>query len=164
MKRKSSAAACAAALPVLLFAASALAGDGTPPSQQAGLLVLPNVKVQYANAAQREIAASVTPLSGMRAFKDRETGQLRGATPEEMVEMGNEGPPSPSARARAKAQPSRVLSNGTRAATLGAAGLSYSVVARDAAGNLEAACARNEDTVQKVLSGQAIAKEDRHAD
>jgi len=164
MNRKSRAAVCAAALPVLWCATTAFAGDGAALPQQGGLLVLPNVNVQYANAAQREIAAATTPLAGMRAFKDAETGKLRNATPEEMIEMGAQPEPSPSARTRAKSTPSRVLSNGSRVATLGAAGLSYSIVTRNATGTLDTACVTGEDAVDKVLSGQAVLMEHRHAD
>jgi len=133
----------------------ALAAEVSPPGAQHGLLVLPNVKILTATPAQRQMAAPVSASVG-RAFKDRDTGQLRAPTPEELIEIGSQ-PELP-------ATPAVILTlpNGTRAAQLGDEALSHSIVHRDAAGKLERQCVAGSAAMSRALTTGITQEAHRH--
>jgi len=78
-------AACVAALVI----ASPLASAASPQLvSKDGLLVLPNVKIAAVTSAQADglAKASSHRENGLKAYKDKDTGQLRKANPEELLD------------------------------------------------------------------------------
>ena len=83
------AAVLAAASAIALVSASSLAGAATPQlASKDGLLVLPNVKIVAVTPAQAEGLAKAPGHreNGLKAYKDKDTGQLRKANPEELLD------------------------------------------------------------------------------
>ncbi len=138
-----------AAVPVLflsvMIGSPATAGDTAAPGPRAGVLVLPNVRIQSATPAQLVQASAWTQAQG-RAFKDEETGQLRAPTPEELIQAARE-PEAVSAPVEV-----RTLPDGTRVAALGEESMAHSVVHRDANGTLHKECVAGARSAAKALA------------
>lgn len=148
---------------VLLAAAlAAVQTAGAAPPQlrsDNGLLLLPNVRVE--NAAAPVEGRGTRSSAGVRAYKDRETGQLRKATPEEQqAEAQAPAPSNDPAGVRISVMP-----NGRKSAALDETFMSYSVVRRAADGTLDAQCVSGESAAQHALHAhpRANAKEHGHA-
>jgi hypothetical protein len=143
---------------VALFAmasASAVAGDQQAASENDGLMAFPNVNVISAPAAAT--SAPATGTAGMRVQKDRNTGQLRAPTGEEVAELEALTPAAPEAPVEV-----RQHANGTKAARLNEAYMSYSVVSKDASGKLTEQCLTGEQAADHALHGAAVIEEVRH--
>lgn len=136
------------AIPVLALSVAigspAAAADPTS-GAQSGLLVLPNVRIQSATPAQLKQASARTQVQG-RAFKDKDTGQLRAPTPEELIQASSE-PEAASAPVEVVTLP-----NGTRIAALGEEAMAHSVVHRDADGKLHKECVAGSKSAAKALT------------
>lgn len=145
-------------LAVLALTAAAAHAQSVPQLQSRdGVLVLPNVQVRQGPVAQD--AAPALARSGMRAFKDHETGQLRAPTPEEQIAVAAE-PVDASTPAVV-----RRAANGALMASAGSNTMSYSIAQRTAKGQIETVCVTGEDAASKALAGKPAknAKEHRHA-
>lgn len=136
------------AIPVLALSVAigspAAAADATP-GAQSGLLVLPNVRIQSATPAQLKQASAATQAQG-RAFKDKDTGQLRAPTPEELIQASSQ-PEAASAPVEIVTRP-----DGSRVAALGEESMAHSVVHRDADGNLHKECVAGSKPAAKALA------------
>lgn len=140
----------------LLFSGGAEAAQ----SVEAGLLQLPNVKIQSATPQQVQAIArqgKAASQSGVRAFKDKDTGRDREQTPEEMVEDG-------AASAAAPAPSATIFSpvKGGVAALLDENYLSNAVVTKGASGKLDMECVTGTAAANKALAGGNSKKEHRH--
>lgn len=148
---------------VLLAAAvAAVQAAGAAPPQlrsENGLLMLPNVRVE--NAAAPVEGQGTRSSAGVRAYKDRETGQLRKATPEEQ-QAEAEAPVVANNPAGARIS---VMANGRKSAALDESFMSYSVARRSADGTLDTQCVTGETAAQHALHAhpRANAKEHGHA-
>jgi len=147
------AAAC-----LCLIAGAATAGEPAPLPSRAGLLVLPNVRVESAAAAdQRALRQESLAASGLRAFKDRDTGLLRAPTAEERAEIAAEAP--------VVQGPVQVLvrANGTKVAMPGESAMTFNVARRTADGQLVEDCVTGPDAASRVLASPAVHREHDHA-
>lgn len=126
----------------------AAADDSSASGAQSGLLVLPNVRIQPATPAQLKQAQARSQATG-RAFKDKDTGQLRAPTPEELIQASSEP--------EAASGPVEVvtLPNGARVAALGEESMAHSVVHRDADGALHEECVAGAKAAAKALATPA---------
>jgi hypothetical protein len=129
----------------LAFVPPAQADDGTAPATPAGVLVLPNVRIEKAKPGQPSLATPRAASQG-RAYKDADTGQLRAPTPEEMIQAASE-PEAPSAPVEVGTLP-----DGTRFAALGEEAMAHSVVRRSADGTLHQECVAGSASAAKVLA------------
>lgn len=142
-------AALAAGLP-------AQAGNAAHPA--AGVLRMPNVRVEMATPSQVQQAARIDASApGMRAFIDPETNELRDPRPEEML-----APPEAMSRSRAKAAVAKTFASpkGGRVMEVDESVMSYSLVSRDAAGRARMQCVTGEQAALAALAKPA--QEDRH--
>ena len=100
-------------------------------------------------------AAAATPRTteSMVVVRDKETGKLRRATPEEVEKLHASGRNAPAARASVEPYEVRSRVPGSRAMAMGDAGMSYSVVRRNAKGGLDEACVTGDEAVAKFMSG-----------
>jgi hypothetical protein len=99
---------------------------------------------------------------GLVAVRDRETGQLRAPTPEEMKALA----PLPTAGASAKAPLSSLvvtMPNGARTLRLGDRGQVYSVVSRAPDGKLTEQCVQGEQAAAKALAQPATSRHDQES-
>ena len=147
----------------LIFAAGAQCAFAAPAAQSAetGLLKLANVKIQSATPEQIKAAAAqknnATATSGVRAYKDKDSGKLRDQTPEEMIEEG-----APAVASTSETAVIITPSKGGVAAQLDESFMSSAVATKDAAGNLHMDCVIGKDATSKALvNGKAI-KGHRH--
>jgi hypothetical protein len=140
----------------LVAAVPALAADNAvAPS---GLMKFANVRVENGTPQQiaAEAAATRAAQSGMRAFIDSTTGELREPTAEEAADSGS----------RAKAATARGIATmmtsarGSMVIQLDDSFMMNSIVKRDASGKLQAYCVDGHDHVVDIL--RAPAKEARH--
>lgn len=144
----------------LVFAAGAHAAQAAPPVE-AGLLQLPNVKIQVATPKQIEAAAlqrkNSATTSGVRAYKDKDTGHFRQQTPEEMIEESAASTPMSS-------EPVAIIAplKGGVAALLDESFMSNAVVHKDASGKLQMECVTGKDAVAKSLIGGKTIKGHGH--
>lgn len=145
---------------VCAAAAGAQVALAAPPvlESKGGLLVLPNVRVERSSQPVDGTASAMgIGSAGVRAYKDHETGQLRKATPEELVEEAKVAAPANNAAA------TRVTSyaNGRKSGLLDESFMSYSVVRRGEGGKFDTECVTGETAAQHALHGKS--KEHRHA-
>ena len=127
---------------------------------EAGLLQLPNVKIQRATPQQVQAIASqgkAVSQSGARAFKDKDTGRDREQTPEEMVDDG-------AASAAAPAPSATIFSpvKGGVAALLDENYMSNAVVTKGASGKLDLECVSGTAAANKALIRGNSKQEHRH--
>ena len=144
---------------ILLAAApAAVAGDALPSAN--GLLQLPNVRIETATPQQQAQAARMgsSVQSGMRAYKDPVSGELRDQTPEEMMESG-----AASAKAATFSSPkfSYTLATGATVMPLDESFMSNAIASKDAAGKVRFQCLDGRESVAQAITGKA-AKEHRH--
>ncbi len=147
------------ALPALLACGTALADATASRTGQPGLLSLPNVTIVTATAEQLRAAAKpAAASSGVRAFKDPETGRLRAATPEELVAIAEEAP-------ALSEQPVAVFrhSSGALVAEVGESAMTYSVARKAAGGRLDLQCVAGPEEARKTLGAAVAPKEHDHA-
>ena len=148
------------ALPALLACGAVLAGDTLMRSGQPGLLSLPNVTIQNATPEQARAAARQdgTAGAGLRAFKDRDTGRLRPATPEELEAVAAEAP-------AVAEQPVAVYrhSSGALMAEVGESAMTYSVARKSGDGRLDMQCVTGPEAARKSLGAKVAPKEADHA-
>ena len=142
----------------LIVAAPAVIAAAPEFPSAGGLLVLPNVRVEM---AQQPVdgKSMLGRQNGMKAYKDRETGQLRKVTPEEMQEEAQSTPPDNNA-ANARVTTS---ASGGKSAQLDESFMSYAVVRKGADGKVDMQCVTGESQLKAALKGQVVAKEHRHA-
>ncbi|HKW85349.1 MAG TPA: hypothetical protein VJN68_16495 [Burkholderiaceae bacterium] len=143
------------------FVAGAHAAFAAPPQlpSEGGLLVLPNVKVENAAKPIDGMASKTAATSGMKAYRDAETGKLRRPTADDLLAEAAATPApaaAPSARITTGA-------NGRRSAQLDESFMSYAVVSRNASGKLDLQCVTGEEQVRKALAGAIDRKEHAHA-
>jgi hypothetical protein len=143
----------------LVFAAGAHAAPAAPPVE-AGVLKLSNVKIQTATPAQLEAIAApskATTKSGLRAYKDHESGHFREQTPEEMVEAG-------AATAAAPAPTAAMVrsSKGGTAVMLDETFMSNAVVTKDASGKYQLDCVVGTEATAKALANTKTVKGHGH--
>lgn len=106
-------------------------------------------------------AVSTVTAESMIVVRDKETGMLRRATPEEMERLLASGR---SAQAmRAPIEPRNVRARpGERAMLLNDWGLSHQVARRNAQGGVDEVCVTGDDAVAKALSSTSVAKGKAH--
>jgi hypothetical protein len=157
--RVSASRAVRVALHGVAWAACAQAVCAAPPAlpSKDGLLVLPNVRVE--TASQPVEGRGTVAQSGMKAYKDHETGQLRKATPEEQQEEAATAAPANNA---AGAQVF-TWSGGRKSAALDESFMSYAVVRKGADGKLEQVCVTGESAAQHALHAKPAKKEHHDA-
>lgn len=114
-----------------------------------GLLVLPNVKIAAVTPAQADGLAKAPGHreNGLKAYKDKDTGQLRKANPEELLDEAV-------AAARSNdASTVEVHSNplGGEVAVLNDSFMSDLVVHKTADGKLEEQCVTGDEAAQRAL-------------
>ena len=150
------------AIPALLACGSVLATDTAAPASQPGLLVFPNVKIQAASPEQVRASDKASAASaGIRAFKDKDTGRLRPATPEELEAIAAE---TPAAAQQPDTQGTFVqLSSGAIMMDLGESAMSYSVVRKGADGRVDMQCVTGAEAASKAMSAKLAPKEHNHA-
>lgn len=141
------------------------------PCLAAVVLPLAGLAPAYADepAATPEATAAAPAVPAMRVVRDPVTGKLRAPEHDEVqaapgaAQRGLRAAPSPMQRLLAAPRDVR-LSDGTRARTIDASRLSFSVVSRDADGRIEARCVQGESAADHALHAPAAVKpEDRHA-
>jgi len=145
---------------ILLAAApAAVAGDALPSAN--GLLQLPNVRIETATPQQQAQAGRMgsSVQSGMRAYVNPVTGELRDQTPEEMMEAGA----ATNAKAASFSAPkfSYTLASGATVLPLDESFMSNAIATKDAAGKVRFQCLDGRESVSQALTGKA-AKEHRH--
>ena len=151
----------AGAARVIVLGAAAACAQATlaaPPDlgSEGGLLVLPNVRVEKST---QPVDGRASPReAGMKAYKDKDTGQLRKATSEELQEEAQTTPPANNAAAASVT----VSPDGRKSAALDESFMSYAVVRKGADGKLDSVCVTGEAQAQRALKGAPVAKEDRH--
>ena len=129
----------------LAVGSPAKADDKPAPEVRAGVLVLPNVRIQAATPEQMKLVTGRAADQG-RAYKDADTGKLRSPTPEEMIQASAEPEPaSPPVEVR-------TLADGTRVAALGEEAMLHSVVRRTAAGTLQQECVTGSAAATKAMA------------
>lgn len=145
----------ASAIPVLALSVAigspAAAGENPAPKAQAGLLVLPNVRIQSATPEQLAQVNALNQSEG-RAFKDQDTGRLRSPTPEELIQAASE-PVAASPPVEI-----RTLPDGSRVAALGDEAMAHSVVHRDANGTLHKECVAGTGSAAKALATTPVSE------
>jgi len=129
----------------LAMGSPAHADDKPAPEARAGVLVLPNVRIQAATPGQMKLLTGRAFDQG-RAYKDEETGQLRSPTPEELIQASAE--PEPESRPVEV----RTLADGTRVAALGEEAMLHSVVRRTADGKLQEECVTGSTAAAKAMA------------
>lgn len=146
----------------LIFAAGAQCAFAAPVAQpvDAGLLKLANVKIVTATPQQVEAIAAPTKSTtktGVRAYKDHETGKFREQTPEEMVEeaAASAAMPSPSAAVVS-------TSKGGVAVMLDESFMSNAVVTKDTSGKLQMECVTGSGATAKALVNDKSVKGHGH--
>jgi len=143
---------------LILLAGAPAAVAGDVPSAN-GLLQLPNVRIETATPKQQAQAARMgsSVQSGMRAYVNPVTGELRDQTPEEMMESG-----AASAKAASFSSPkSYTLASGATVMPLDESFMSNAIASKDAAGKVRFQCLDGRESVSQALTGKA-AKEHRH--
>ena len=129
----------------LAVGSPAHADDKPAPEVRAGVLVLPNVRMEAATPQQMKLVAGRASDQG-RAYKDKDTGQLRSPTPEELIQASAEPEPE-SAPVEV-----RTLADGTRVAALGEEAMLHSVVRRAADGRLQEDCVTGSTAAAKAMA------------
>jgi len=144
-----------------VFVAGAQAAFAASPQlpSEGGLLVLPNVKVENAAVPVDGKASNAAATSGMKAYRDAETGKLRRPTADDLLAEAAAAP----ARVAAPSVRITTSANGRRSAQLDESFMSYAVVNRDASGKLDMQCVTGEEQAQKALAGAITRKEQGHA-
>ena len=145
--------ATAASVPASAAEATRVADSGNAHAD--GMMQFPNVTVVSTDKPANLAATAPAAASGMRAFKDKDTGQLRSPTVEEMTEATAAQPAQRSARAPLA---SRTLSTGMRAVLLDSSFNAYAVARKSADGGLEMECAEGESKALAAVTA-APAKE-----
>jgi len=149
------------AFPMLLLNGALLAGASAIAAEPAtpGLLQLPNARLETATPQQRAQMTRIDAASqsGVRAYKDPVTGQLRDQTPEEMMEGG--APLTKAAPSRAAK--SMTLRNGIVGVELDESFMMNAIASRDANGKVRYQCVKGHDITDAVLNGKSV-KEHRH--
>jgi hypothetical protein len=145
---------------VALLAGAQAASAETVAHPEAGVLRLPNVRIEVASPSQIAAAsrAGTNPSqAGLRAYKDPETGELRDQTPEEMMEAGG----TAKAGAARAAKSAFASPQGGIIIPLDDSFMSNSVVSKDAAGKIHMQCVTGDDAAHAALDGKA-GKAQRH--
>lgn len=106
-------------------------------------------------------SAPIRTAESMVVVRDKETGRLRKATPEEVEKLHASGRNAPVARVPVEPYEVRSRAPGSRAMAMGDAGMSYSVVRRNAKGGLDEACVTGDEAAAKFMAG-AAKKEKAH--
>jgi hypothetical protein len=96
-------------------------------------------------------SATTTTAESMIVVRDKETGRLRRATPEEMEKLIASGRNAQAARAPVEPREIRARP-GQRAMALGDAGMSHQVVRRNAQGGLDETCVDSDEAASKAMS------------
>jgi hypothetical protein len=143
-----------AAVLLVTTSAAALANDESSPADN-GLMVFPNVLVINAPAA--DVSATTVGSAGMRAQKDRATGELRMPTAAEAAELDALTPAADEEAVVARAAP-----GGGYVAELTSAHLSYSVVRKNEDGQLVQDCVTGESAADHALHNHAVIEEVRN--
>ncbi|MGH8863466.1 MAG: post-PEP-CTERM-1 domain-containing protein [Burkholderiales bacterium] len=120
-----------------------------------GLMTFPNVTV--VDAPVTDTAAPAIGTAGMRAQKDRDTGQLRAPTAAEVQELDVLTPAVPEAPVEIRGLP-----DGSTIAKLNQSYMSYSVVQKDASGELAEQCVTGESAADHALHVNSADEEVRH--
>jgi hypothetical protein len=93
----------------------------------------------------------MTTAEQMIVVRDKQTGKLRRATPEEMEKLLASGRGAQAARA--PVEPFDVRARpGQRAMALGDAGMSHQVARRNAQGGIDEVCVTGDDAVAKAMA------------
>ena len=144
------------AVALLAFAsAGAVAEDQKAATDNNGLMVFPNVTVVDAPAAAPTAPAAAA--AGMRVQKDKDTGKLRVPTGEEVAELEAQAPTEPAAQVEV-----RTSASGVKSARLNEAYMSYSVVNKNADGELVEQCVTGEAAAEHALHRVDAIEEVRH--
>jgi hypothetical protein len=145
-----------AALSVMASAAAADPASASIPSN--GLMQFPNVQVMTAATPIKTADSATGNAASARAYKDHETGKLRGPTPAELLaeSLLEAAPTEPQARA---IFPS---SSGGMIAELGDSGLVYMVATKDDSGAVSADCITDAKTDAEALATANAEKGDSH--
>jgi hypothetical protein len=164
MKAEKNVALSRAARLVLMqgvLVAGAQVAFAAPPQlpSEGGLLVLPNVKVENAAKPIDGTAGKTAVTSGMKAYRDADTGKLRRPTADDLLAEAA-ATPAPAAAPSARITTS---ADGRRSAQLDESFMSYAVVSRNTSGKLDMQCVTGEEQARKALAGAVTRKEHGHA-
>ena len=108
-------------------------------------------------AAPATGTATTTTAASMIVVRDKQTGKLRRATPEEMEKLIASGRNAQAARAPVEPYEIRARA-GQRAMALGDAGMSNQVARRNAQGGIDEVCVTGDEAVAKAMSSSTKAK------
>jgi hypothetical protein len=100
-------------------------------------------------------SATTATAASMIVVRDKETGRLRGATPEEMEALIASGRNAQAARAPVEPYEIRAR-RGSRAMALGDAGMSTQVARKNAQGGVDEVCVTGDEAVAKALSAAKV--------
>ena len=96
-------------------------------------------------------SSSTTTAESMVVVRDKDTGRLRHATPEEMEKLIASGRNAEAARAPVEPREIRARP-GQRAMALGDAGMTHQVVRRNAKGGIDETCVDSDEAASKFMS------------
>ena len=156
--KKHRAGALARPIAAVVFAAASaavIANNDNPGTGNNGAMTFANVNV--VNAPVVTGATDVAGSAGMRAQKDKDTGELRAPTASEVAELD--------ASPKAKMTPPvaqitlRTLPSGIHQAILTEEFMSYEVVRKDANGKLVEQCVTGESSATHALQVKPVALE-----
>jgi hypothetical protein len=142
---------------VALLAGAQAASAQSSAHPEAGVLRLPNVRVEL--AGQGRLTDTLRPGSqaGFRAYIDPVTGELRDQTPEEAAEGGL----AKAAKGAKSAPATFSLPGGGIGVTLDESHMANAVVVKNADGTLSMQCVTGSKAASEVLNGKA-GKAHRH--
>lgn len=100
-------------------------------------------------------SATTTTAAAMIVVRDKATGALRGATPEEMEKLIASGRNAQAARAPVEPREIRARP-GTRAMALGDAGMSTQVARKNAQGGIDEVCVTGDEAATKFMSATKV--------
>ena len=106
--------------------------------------------------------ATTTTAESMIVVRDKQTGKLRRATPEEMEKLISSGRGAQAARAPVEPYSVRSRVPGTRAVALGDWGLSNQVARRNADGSVDEVCVTGDEEAVAKARSTPIAKAKAH--
>lgn len=146
-------------LAALSVMASAVAADVTgAPSPPSGLMQFPNVTVRSAATPTLTPTSGVSGAASARAYKDHDTGRLRGPTPAELLAESLLAP------APTEPQALAILPSvsGGLIAYLGDSGLAYMVATKDESGTVASTCVTDARSEAEAFAASGAQKGDSH--
>jgi hypothetical protein len=143
-----------------LFGSGIVSAADTAPvtAGDSGLMHFPNVRVEHAPQPAASGTAAVRE-AGLRAYRDRETRQLRAPLPEELARERARARPTISGQQHQDVRDRMIISpDGAIGYKLDQSHEVFTVVRRQPNGQLEEFCVVGPDSAQKLLDARTPAK------